>query len=58
MVLKNANSAYPDEMPHFAASHLGLQCLHMSHYGDVRRILFMGKIRIRSILGSDQTSQI
>ena len=24
-----ANSAGPDEMPHFAASHLGLRCMYM-----------------------------
>ena len=26
-----ANSADPDEMPHFVASHLGLHCLLVSH---------------------------
>ena len=33
-----ANRIAPDEMPHFAASHLGLYCLPMSNKKDVRLI--------------------
>ena len=32
----NANSADPDQMPHSAASDLGLHCLPMSHLWDAR----------------------
>ena len=28
-----ANSVDPDEMPHYAAFHLGLHCLKSTHYG-------------------------
>ena len=34
-----ANSRYPDQTPHSAASDLGLHCLSMSHKKDVRLIL-------------------
>ena len=33
-----ANRIAPDGMPHFAASHLGLFCLPMSHKKDTRLI--------------------
>ena len=35
----SANSGNPDQMPHVAASDMGLHCLHMSHKKDVRLIL-------------------
>ena len=31
----NANSVYPDQTPHSAASDLGLHCLHMLFYGTL-----------------------
>ena len=34
----NANSADPDQMPHFAASDLDLHCLPMSLLWDARHI--------------------
>ena len=34
----SANSAYPDEMPHYAAFHLGLHCL--SKFPDFKRLLW------------------
>ena len=33
VVLILANSAYPEEMPHFAAFHQGLQCLPKNKFG-------------------------
>ena len=33
-----ANSGYPDQMPHFVASDLGLHYLPMSHKKDARHI--------------------
>ena len=27
-----ANSGYPDQMPHFVASDLGMQCLQTTHF--------------------------
>ena len=36
MPVINANSVDPDQMPHSAASDLGLHCLPMSHLWDAR----------------------
>ena len=36
MPVINANSVDPDQMPHSAASDLGLYCLPMSHLWDAR----------------------
>ena len=38
MKFMSANRIAPDGMPHFAASHLGLFCLPMSHKEDARLI--------------------
>ena len=37
----NANSVDPDQMPHSAASDLGLHCLPVSHSWDTRLNGFM-----------------
>ena len=37
-----ANSIAPDGTPRFAASHLGLFCLPMSHKKDARLMAYMG----------------
>ena len=36
MSIVNANSVDPDQMPHSAASDLGLHCLPMFHLWDAR----------------------
>ena len=41
--IPEANSADPDQMPHFAASELGLLCLHMSP-----KWVYVPKMGIRS----------
>ena len=38
MKIMSANRIAPDGMPRFAASHLGLFCLPMSHNKDARLI--------------------
>ena len=38
MKFMSANRIAPDGMPRFAASHLGLLCLHMSHKKDTRLV--------------------
>ena len=38
MIFMKANRIVPDGRPHFAASHLGLFCLPMSHKKDTRFI--------------------
>ena len=41
--VSNANSVYPDQTPHDAASDLGLHCFLMSLLGDARRKWLMAK---------------
>ena len=55
MILVLANSEEPDEMPHYAAFHLGLHCLPSRHLG----ITFLAhRIRISDILPWDKKSYL
>ena len=40
----------PDGMPHFAASHLGLYCLHMCHKKDARAENYNAPLNLRKTL--------
>ena len=46
MKIMSANRKTPDGTPRFAASHLGLFCLHMSHKKDARLICVNAEISI------------
>ena len=49
MKIMSANRIAPDETPRFAASHLGLICLLMSHKKDAR-LIWVKQLRVRLII--------
>ena len=48
MKFKKANRIAPDGKPHFAASHLGLFCLPMSHKKDAR-LIWVNEVNINNL---------
>ena len=58
MKIMYANRIAPDGMPRFAASHLGLFCLPMSHKKDARLIWVNMSWGFPTMSDTNQTAQL